>query len=125
MRVLCAGLILLGAAIYVYYTYDPAENSWFPFCPFKALTGLECPGCGSQRAAHALLHGEIGEAFRYNALFIPFTAYLTLGFGHRWMKKSSRNLQKWRKILFGEIAIKLIAALILFYFIARNIYLVG
>jgi len=37
-------------------------------CPTKALTGVDCPGCGSQRAALAALRGEWGDAF---ALYPP------------------------------------------------------
>ena len=37
-------------------------------CLFYELTGLYCPGCGSGRAAIALLHGHVLEAFSHNAL---------------------------------------------------------
>ena len=37
-------------------------------CWFYELTGLWCPGCGSGRAAIALLHGHVLEAFSHNAL---------------------------------------------------------
>lgn len=37
-------------------------------CLFYELTGLYCPGCGSGRAAIALLHGHVPEAFSHNAL---------------------------------------------------------
>jgi len=39
-------------------------------CWFYELTGLYCPGCGSGRAAIALLHGHILEALSHNALFL-------------------------------------------------------
>ena len=64
--------------ILVYALLDPATLP-FPRCPFWALTGLKCPGCGSQRALHQLLGLHIGEAFRYNAaliLSIPLLAFL-------------------------------------------------
>ncbi len=34
------------------------------------MTGLQCPGCGGLRALHALLHGQVMEAFRLNPLFV-------------------------------------------------------
>ena len=37
-------------------------------CPTKALLGIDCPGCGSLRAVYWLMHGNLGEALRYNAL---------------------------------------------------------
>lgn len=57
---------MLGAI--VLYTFDPSAYPFYPRCLFHALTGLDCPGCGATRAVHALLHGRIGEAFRYNAM---------------------------------------------------------
>jgi hypothetical protein len=46
-----------------------------PFCPFHALTGLDCPGCGSLRAIHSLLRLEFAQALAYNPLIcmcLPF-----------------------------------------------------
>ena len=37
-------------------------------CVFYELTGLYCPGCGSGRAARALLRGAFPAAFGHNAL---------------------------------------------------------
>ena len=68
-------LMLFGA---IYYAYDPSSSSAFPRCSFLSLTGYKCPGCGSQRAIHALMHGDFAGAFRYNALLlvsIPWVAY--------------------------------------------------
>lgn len=61
----------------VYFFFDPAGSRLFPRCPFLSLTGLRCPGCGSQRALHSLLHGEIARAAHYNLLLtlsLPFVA---------------------------------------------------
>ena len=40
-------------------------------CPIYELTGLYCPGCGSGRAARALLRGDLAAAFGHNALALP------------------------------------------------------
>jgi len=60
------------------YVWEPAENGLFPTCPFHALTGLHCPGCGSLRAIHQLLHGNVGGAFQLNPMLLlalPVAAY--------------------------------------------------
>lgn len=65
----------------VYAFFNPAETVWMPKCPVHLLTGFECPGCGSQRALHALLHGDISGAFRSNAilfLIIPVVAVMAI-----------------------------------------------
>lgn len=49
-----------------------------PRCPFKWATGLDCPGCGSQRALRALLGGHPLEAWSYNLLLPMLLAYILL-----------------------------------------------
>lgn len=44
------------------------------------ISGLKCPGCGSQRAVHSLLNFDFLQAFRYNALLVvsvPLVLVLT------------------------------------------------
>ncbi len=62
-------LLLVGLFVML-YRHDPSATSAYPSCPFHQLTGLECPGCGSQRALHHLLHGRYAEAFAHNAVLI-------------------------------------------------------
>jgi hypothetical protein len=61
-----AAVAAVGA--WVVYTFPPTAYGFYPKCPFRLLTGLECPGCGTTRALHHLLHGRIDEAFRLNPL---------------------------------------------------------
>ncbi|WP_225974845.1 DUF2752 domain-containing protein [Arachidicoccus ginsenosidivorans] len=56
------------------------DSSWFPKCPFRSLTGLQCPGCGSQRAIHDLLNLDILGAFRENALMVVSIPYIVTAF---------------------------------------------
>lgn len=41
-------------------------------CFFKSHFGMECPGCGMQRALIALLRGDISGSLDYHAALIPF-----------------------------------------------------
>lgn len=70
------GVVALVVFALFYYFVDPSAHMWVPKCPFLLLTGLKCPGCGSQRAIHACLHGQWHEIWHYNALFIPAIIYI-------------------------------------------------
>lgn len=65
---LLAAVAIPGSLLYFYF--DPSYNKYFPPCPFFTLTGFFCPGCGSQRAFHDLLHGNILAAADHNLMFV-------------------------------------------------------
>jgi hypothetical protein len=74
---LIGGLALAG----ILFHFDPASVAIYPVCTFHQLTGLDCPGCGSLRGMHQLLHGHWQEALRLNAflvLSLPLWAWLGL-----------------------------------------------
>ncbi|MDX3515996.1 DUF2752 domain-containing protein [Streptomyces caniscabiei] len=66
------GALLLAAVALATALADPAQQGPFPACPFRAVTGLDCPGCGSLRALHQLTHGHVVAAADYNALLLAF-----------------------------------------------------
>ena len=49
-------------------------------CSFKSLLGIECPGCGMQRAFIALLRGDLILSLKTNPSLIPFisTVFYTI-----------------------------------------------
>jgi hypothetical protein len=61
------GLLLAGGLAYVALVDPHRPGSLFPPCPFHALTGWYCPGCGGLRMAHDLLHGDLAAAVVDNA----------------------------------------------------------
>lgn len=75
--IIAVAIILLAT---VYFIYDPSVSGIirFPKCPFLVLTGYKCPGCGSQRAIHALLNLNFADVVKYNAMFVPAIPYLIL-----------------------------------------------
>lgn len=48
--------------------HDPA--SIYPPCPFKWLTGWNCPFCGGLRMTHDLLHGDLWAAVHDNVFLL-------------------------------------------------------
>lgn len=54
----------VALALLVLSPLAPALLAAMPHCPFRELTGLPCPGCGTGRAAGLLAALRFGEAFR-------------------------------------------------------------
>ena len=117
-----ATALLLLLFVWVYKNYNPVDYGWFPKCPFRALTGLLCPGCGSQRAVHNLLNLDIKGAFKENGLLVLSIPYLLVGLVFELTKPRSVSLLKWRKTLFGVGAIKFILVLVIVFWIGRNLF---
>jgi hypothetical protein len=75
---LFATLGTITVALAALRVFDPATSGLFPPCPLRVLTGWYCPGCGSLRAFHQLLHGRFSAAFALNPLAVlalPFLGY--------------------------------------------------
>lgn len=71
-RILNIGLLIVVTGLAVlFFLLNPIEYEIFPRCIFNSITGYYCPGCGSQRAIHSLLHLDFAGVVSYNFLFIP------------------------------------------------------
>ncbi len=96
--------ILVLLLVSLYYFFNPTVSNFFPKCPFYIMTGLFCPGCGSQRAIHDMMHLNIFEAINHNALmFFKFTFGIGL---YLYSKKKFSDLiyhPKSPLIIFGII----------------------
>lgn len=40
-------------------------------CPFKKITGIDCPGCGLQRSLVALLKGDLAASIKFYPATLP------------------------------------------------------
>ncbi|NDV94001.1 DUF2752 domain-containing protein [Dysgonomonas sp. 521] len=107
---------------FIYYRYyGTTGDIWSKQCSFHELTGLQCPGCGGQRAFYFLLHGDILQALRYNLLLIiilPFLLYIYFLLAQVYILKNKNYLKYFN--FSGKIGYIFIAVLIVF-FILRNI----
>ena len=111
-----AALLVLGV---VYFALDPSTSGIFPRCVFLSMTGYKCPGCGSQRAIHALLHGDVIGALWYNAFLliaIPWIALCLFAESRR-----VRNPRQYAR-LNSPLLIWLFLAMLLLWWLLRNIF---
>ena len=114
------GIVLVVILCIVYYRYNPEVYHFFPECPFHKYTHLDCPGCGSQRAIHALLNGQITQAINYNLLLVLSLPMLLVHFSLKGLTMvTGRDYEL--KIWYKPITPKIIFALVMVFWIARNI----
>ena len=67
---LASGAIGLGALGYVGLVDPHRPGAIFPPCPFKMLTGWDCPACGGLRMTNDLLHGNLSAAVVDNVFLL-------------------------------------------------------
>lgn len=109
----------LACVLVMLFVWNPSTTSVYPPCPFRALTGFHCAGCGSLRATHQLLHGNLGSALRLNSLMvlsIPLLGYAALATHWTrlripWVDRIAR-LPSWPQV---------VLVLILLYWLMRNV----
>lgn len=111
-----AVLLVVGV---LFFLLDPAQQSLMPKCPFKLLTGLDCPSCGFQRALHAALHGRLAEAVGYNWLLVLSLPYAAALVAAHWLVPFAWR-QPWLHVLEHRYAIWTYVILVLAWWVVRN-----
>ncbi len=116
-----AGMLLFIAlgVFYKFFFYEYIE--WFPKCPFRSITGFQCPGCGSQRAVSSLMNLDIIKAFKENRLLVISIPYLLFYYVLELNNEKTPGTLELKKRFFGVIAIRYILIIIILFWILRNI----
>jgi hypothetical protein len=118
-RLILISTVVLSAAL-LYFFVDARQGDFFPKCPFHVITGLFCPGCGSQRALSSLLHADFLQAASFNILLIlslPFLIYAAIV---AIVNAFSKDKLK-QPIFYSPLFVKTVLAVVVVFFIARNI----
>ena len=65
-------------------------------CPYKTLTGIDCPGCGIQRSFLELLRGHFQESFSlYPALIPVIFTFIFLGLHLKYKYNNGAKIVQW------------------------------
>lgn len=64
------GAALVGALAYIGIADPHRPGFLVPPCPFKTMTGWDCPACGGLRMTHDLLHGDLAAAVTDNLFLL-------------------------------------------------------
>jgi hypothetical protein len=113
---LSVGLVLLAV---LFFFLDPDKHVLFPRCIFYSLTGYYCPGCGSQRAIHSLLHLNFEGVAGYNFLFLPAVLAIAYHYLHPLLNKQFG--WKLPNIFYQKNTPWIILGLILLFWLLRNL----
>ena len=113
-----------GLTLALHYRDPHVQGSW-GFCPFRALTGLDCPGCGGLRAVHDLTNLDVAGAASSNlllVLMVPVVLVLWLAWTRRaWRSDRPLLASVSRPMLWGQVALVVIAI----FTVARNLPIGG
>jgi hypothetical protein len=81
-------------------------------CPFRTITGLDCPLCGATRATFALLRGDVLTALNFNALYVTALPVVLVIAGF-WLVRGARP--RWLedpRVMWGLLAVALAFAVV-------------
>ncbi|WP_099025671.1 DUF2752 domain-containing protein [Mycolicibacterium palauense] len=73
-----------GALAYVGLIDPHRPGSLYPGCPFRMITGWDCPACGGLRMTHDLLHADLAAAVVDNVFLLVGLPMLALWVLVRW-----------------------------------------
>lgn len=113
-------IVILGGGFFYYFFNNPTNNRLFLPCPFKLLSGYNCPGCGSQRAIHQLLHGNVVDAFYLNPLLVLSVPIIIYGLGTRafnYIFDASHRVQ----FFYSKLFIYTYFGIAIIYWVVRNL----
>lgn len=116
-------IVVLLAVIFLsllFFFYPVNSSGFYPKCIFHSITGFDCPGCGSQRAASALIHGHFLDAVNYNLLFILFIPLLLYSaYVFIWNTFSKRKIKQ--QLVYSPLFIKSVLLIVIAFWVLRNI----
>lgn len=111
-------IALVALVLLVVYAFFDPSKYFFPRCPFLMVTGWQCPGCGSQRAIHALLTGDFAAAWHYNAMFLILIPVIGLMLFSEAMRDRWPRLNRW---LTSTAMVVVLVLLLAAWMVVRNL----
>jgi hypothetical protein len=107
---------LAAVGCVVLAVFDPRQNSFYPRCPFRAVTGRACAGCGITRGLHQLLTGHPIAALRLNLLMVVLVPASLYGYAAwalpRWGGPKPPTITLTSRNIIGGIVVLLLFTLL-------------
>ncbi|HIQ61434.1 MAG TPA: DUF2752 domain-containing protein [Candidatus Enterenecus faecium] len=110
LRRLLTGLLLMVAVGAGYALWVNLTHLSIP-CPFHAITGLQCPGCGVTRMCLALLRLDVSGAWKANPVLLLLLPLLGGLLGYRavvYVRRGSVPTARWETLVWSGMAVVLL-----------------
>jgi Protein of unknown function (DUF2752) len=116
---LVTGALVGGLTVALHFRDPHSSGSW-GFCPFYALTGIYCPGCGGLRAVNDLTNGDLVAAASSNLVFVamvPLVVFLWV----RWAGRAWSGTPAGVARQHAGVWIALLVVVLLVFTVLRNL----
>lgn len=110
LRRLLTGLLLVASVGIGYALWVNLTHLSIP-CPFHAITGLQCPGCGVTRMCLALLRLDVAGAWQANPVLLLLLPLLGGLLGYRavaYVRLGSVPTARWETLVWSGMAVVLL-----------------
>jgi hypothetical protein len=116
-----AGVAVGGLAVAaLLHVRDPHDSGSYGFCPYLAVTGVPCPGCGGLRAANLLTDGDVVGAVSSNLLAVVLAGVLVVAWAV-WVVRRWRGDRDARMIVLNARVGAVVIAAIVVFGVVRNL----
>lgn len=116
-----AGITLTAPLLFL---HDANVEHHQSICPFKALTGFPCPGCGITRSLVFLYRGDVHTSVHYHWFGIPLVLFCLAVIGVALVEMRTGNTY-FRKLLYNTRLAWTLGLVLGVYHIARLWTFVG
>lgn len=109
--------VLLGVGV-AYFVFVTVTRIGIP-CPFRLITGLQCPGCGVSRMMLALARLDLVSAFAYNPVVLltaPILLYCLIRSDIDYIRTGRSSVSKYNFVWISETVILIV------FGVVRNFY---
>jgi uncharacterized protein DUF2752 len=111
---------VVGALTLALHLRDPHSSGSWGACPWNALTGLYCPGCGGLRAVNDLTNGDLAGAASSNLVFVVMIPVVVLWW-LAWTQRAWSGRERRTPTRHPQAWIAVFAVVMVVFAVVRNL----
>ena len=118
-----SGLAVVGVGLLS--VRNPNVTGSYGACPFKAVTGWDCPFCGGLRGTYALIHGDVPTALDHNVLLPLLLGAVVVALVAWWQRsghgQGARAAAAWTYWVSSRAVLLTSAVVLTSFWVIRNL----